>query len=253
MGTRARRAALNGWARNKATAATQELQMLEALQSLDWQTMFFGDAPPIFLVEIVVRTFTIYAYSLLLIRWIGGRGIAQMSVVEFLLVVALGSAVGDAMFYPDVPLVHAMLVITIVVVINKLIDIGMMISPQIRRVFTGQTVMLVDHGRIDLCALRYLKLSREELFEGLRDRGIRNLGRVERAFLETGGHFSVFQRKGPVIGMNIVPPLADGSTEAAGDRICADCGGSLVKGIETCPYCGGDLFVQATADLDDST
>ncbi|MDP3264688.1 MAG: hypothetical protein U1E06_13565 [Tabrizicola sp.] len=52
----------------------------------------------------MIRTLIIYAYSLLLIRWIGGRGVAQMSVVEFLLVVALGSAVGDAMFYGDVPL-----------------------------------------------------------------------------------------------------------------------------------------------------
>ena len=47
--------------------------------------------------------YVIYAYSLLLIRWVGGRGIAQMSTVEFLLVIALGSAVGDAIFYPEVP------------------------------------------------------------------------------------------------------------------------------------------------------
>jgi len=38
-----------------------------------------------------------------------------MSTAKFLMVIALGSAVGDAMFYPLVPLLHAKLVITWVV------------------------------------------------------------------------------------------------------------------------------------------
>jgi uncharacterized membrane protein YcaP (DUF421 family) len=44
-----------------------------------------------------------------LVRWVGGRGVAQLSLIEFLLVIAPGSAVGDALFYPEVPLLHAML------------------------------------------------------------------------------------------------------------------------------------------------
>lgn len=63
--------------------------MQEIIPSLDWQRIFIGDEPPIFLLEIVVRTVIVYSYSLALIRWIGGRGIGQMSIVEFLLVVAL--------------------------------------------------------------------------------------------------------------------------------------------------------------------
>ena len=43
-----------------------------------------------------------------MLRWIGSRTIAQLSTVEFLLVIALGSAVGDSMFYAEVPLLHAL-------------------------------------------------------------------------------------------------------------------------------------------------
>ena len=74
--------------------------MEDPIVPFDLMRMFFGTDPALFYLEIVFRTFVIYAYALLLIRWVGGRGIAQMSVVEFLLVIALGSAVGDAMFYP---------------------------------------------------------------------------------------------------------------------------------------------------------
>ena len=120
---------------------------------LDWHGMFLGDGAPLFHVEIMIRTCVIHTYALIVIRWIGGRGIAQMSVVEFLLVVAFGSTVGDAMFHPEVPLFHALLVITIVCVANKLIDVGMMRSAAFRRVMAGEPVRLIRHGRIDLHAL----------------------------------------------------------------------------------------------------
>jgi uncharacterized membrane protein YcaP (DUF421 family) len=77
--------------------------------------MLWGDEPPLFLLEIVFRTMVIYGYTMALMRWLGSRTIGQLSSIEFLLVIALGSAVGDAMFYPDVPLLHAIAVITVVV------------------------------------------------------------------------------------------------------------------------------------------
>ena len=74
--------------------------MNDPVTAFDFGRMLFGDEPPLFLLEIAFRTVVIYVYTLVLIRWIGSRSIAQLSLVEFLLVIALGSAVGDAMFYP---------------------------------------------------------------------------------------------------------------------------------------------------------
>lgn len=221
------------------------------LMPLDLQRMFFGDMPVLFLAEIVLRTVIVYGYTLLVMRWIGGRGIGQMSVIEFLLVVALGSAVGDAMFYPDVPLVHALLVITVVAVINKLIDIGMRQSPQVRRFFSGTAVQVISDGRIDPDAMRQAGLNRDEVFEKLREHGIRNLGRVRQGFLETSGNFSFFKRVGTVHGLGIVPAwdvkpppvVAHDSADAA----CAACGAESV-GDPKCGGCGGTAWVRATAD-----
>ncbi len=84
--------------------------------------MLVGDLPLLFLGEIFVRTSIIYAYALVLIRWIGSRIVGQLSMVEFFLVIALGSAVGDPMFYHDVPMVHSMIVITVIVLFNRAVD-----------------------------------------------------------------------------------------------------------------------------------
>lgn len=217
---------------------------------LDWSRMFWGEAPPLFLVEIAVRTVIVYLYTLALIRWIGGRGIGQMSIVEFLLVVALGSAVGDAMFYPDVPLIHALLVITVAVGINKLIDLGMWYSEAFRRVFAGRTLPVIAHGRINLANLYYLKVSRDELFEALREQGIRNVARVSHGYLESSGKFSFFQVKGKVRGLSIMPLWEPNPMPAQPDEdlACCVCAAVAPPATARCPSCGATHWAAAEVD-----
>ena len=111
--------------------------MDQAIQIFDWERMLLGDEPTLFLLEIAFRTAVIYVYALVLLRWLGSRTIGQLSTIEFLLVIALGSAVGDAMFYPDVPLLHALLVITVVVVANKGLDTVIAKSSTAERAIDG--------------------------------------------------------------------------------------------------------------------
>ncbi|MGR3552412.1 DUF421 domain-containing protein, partial [Paracoccus sp. (in: a-proteobacteria)] len=122
--------------------------MDQPVTPFDLQRMFLGEQPLLFYAEILVRTLIIYAYTLVMIRWIGGRGVAQLSMVEFVLVIALGSAVGDAMFYPDVPLLAAMLVITGVIGMNKVLDLLILRSDSAKHMIDGRAVALVHDGRL---------------------------------------------------------------------------------------------------------
>ena len=143
--------------------------------------MFFGTYPSIFYLEIVFRTCVIYAYALSLIRWVGGRGIAQMSTVEFLLVIALGSAVGDAIFYPEVPIFHAMLVISLVVAINKGLDWLISRFKTVEKVIDGKTSEIMRDGVILVKNLHDCNIGISELFTSLREQGYTNLGQVRQA------------------------------------------------------------------------
>ena len=153
--------------------------MNEPVVALDIGRMFMGDEPPLFLVEIVLRTVIIYVYTLVLIRWIGSRSIGQLSLVEFLLVIALGSAVGDAMFYPDVPLLHAMLVVTAVVGANKLLDMIIAKSAPAERLLDGKPREAIRDGVVVRDFIDGASISRHELFQELRANGCRHLIRGE--------------------------------------------------------------------------
>lgn len=172
----------------------------------DLMRMFVGDEPPLFFLEIIVRTVLIYGYTFVLVRWIGGRSIAQLSVVEFILVIALGSAVGDPFFYSDVPILHALTVITVVVLINKGLDVLMLRYSAIHRAVDGVPILIIQDGKlleenVDACGM-----AKAELYAQLRVSGISDLGQISRAYLETSGAISTFKAETPANILAIVPP-----------------------------------------------
>lgn len=216
------------------------------VQPFDWARMAFGEEPPWFLAEILFRTAVIYLYTLTLLRWIGGRSIAQLSVVEFLLVIALGSAVGDAMFYSDVPLLHAMAVITLVVMIDKAIDKAIRRWGPVKNFVDGTPTEVVSDGRMAMAGLTMRGMGAYEVMEMLRRQGIDNLGDVRHAYLEATGGLSVF-KGGPGIGLPLVPPpeLGPPPPRANQPPCCANCG--LLNPASPCTECGAEVQTGAAS------
>lgn len=216
---------------------------MDPIVPFDLQRMLLGDAPPLFLLEVAVRVTVIWLWTILLLRWVGGRSISQMSVVEFLLVIALGSAVGDPMFQPDVPLIHAMLVILLIVLADKAVDYALWRWRHAKRVVDGTPAEVMRDGRILLAGAASRKLPTTELMELLRLHGVRNLGEVERAYIEPSGELSIFRFDAPRPGLRIVPPLElqEPASPAQGEPACCRrCGTCTKAAASPCPQCGED-------------
>ena len=231
--------------------------MEETVQAFDIKRMLVGDLPLLFLVEIFVRTTVIYAYALTLIRWLGSRIVGQLSMVEFFLVIALGSAVGDPMFYHDVPMIHTMVVITVIVLFNRALDLIVFKSRKAADIVEGKTVELVRDGIIQHQTVGGLKISNQELFQLLRGKGVENLGDVRAAYFEPDGTLSVFKRTAPKIkdGLQIVPPwnleppksLNAGQKTNAGRISCERCGytetSAADQTLKECPNCSFSKWI----------
>lgn len=226
----------------------------QIIQVFDWKRMLIGDEPPLFLLEIAFRTAVVYLYAMLLLRWLGSRTIGQLSTIEFLLVIALGSAVGDAMFYPDVPLLHALLVITVVVVANKGLDILIARNATAERAIDGIPEEAVRDGVVCRDFIDSTTLSENELFQQLREHGIEQLGEVAHAYVETDGVLTVFKSEEPRPGLPIVPPweieqpaeVKPGEI-GAGDHplACRRCGAIAEPEATACTRCDHDTWIRA--------
>ncbi|HEX5657214.1 MAG TPA: DUF421 domain-containing protein [Polyangiales bacterium] len=204
--------------------------------SFDLKRIFLGELPLWFLAEIVFRTTIIYAYTLLLVRLLGKRGLGQLSPFDFVIVIALGSAVGDPMFYQEVPLIHTMLVITVVVLLQRGVSRLTEKSALAERFIDSEPRRLVRRGVVDLKNLRDEQLDPEELFSALRVQGVRQLGEVQLAYIEPSGAISVLNEPEPQPGRPLIarsdpdfpkPHRTGQPAPRTGRYACDDCGLAL--------------------------
>ncbi|MCZ4345529.1 DUF421 domain-containing protein [Devosia neptuniae] len=233
--------------------------MEQPAQGIDLIRIFVGDQGAWIYLEILFRTLIVYGYGLLLLRWLGSRTIGQLSTVEFLLVIALGSAVGDPMFQPDVPLLHAMAVITIVVLANRGLDMLIARYKRVERLVDGEPRQIVDQGVLSEVT-GDAELGASEIFQKLRQAGVKQLGEVSSAFVEPNGAMSIFRHDGtPPWGLPIVPPweivapqviAADHLVDHQMHLSCCHCGTTIAvgagQGPGACRRCGHDRWTPAT-------
>lgn len=236
---------------------------MNPIQPFDLKRMFLGDLSLLFLLEIAIRTTILYLYALLILRLIGKRGMGNLSAFDFVIIIALGSAVGDPMFYGDVPLIYGMMVITVVVLLQRAVAHAVRRNDWVGEFVEGKAVRVVDRGRLDLLGMGDERISPDELFATLRHGGVRQLGEVKAAYLETTGELSIFAYDEPEKkpGLPLIPPqgLANLATYEAGNAVsepgfyaCRHCGqtvefqGSVA--FTLCPNCQHAQWTDATRD-----
>lgn len=166
---------------------------METLKPFDWHRLFIGEQPPLFFLEIVVRVLLTYTFAVVALRYMGKRGQRQMSPFELVLVIALGSATGDAMFSPEVPILYAWVIITAMVGLNRLLGIAQVRSRAVNDFLEGRPQLVLSAGRILDRSLRDEHLRRCEFLALLREQGVRNTGEIEYAYLEATGRLGLLR------------------------------------------------------------
>src|SRR5690606_27088990 len=143
--------------------------------------------------EILVRVTCVYAFVLLFLRLGGKRTMGELTFFDFAIIIALGSAVGDAMIFDSVPLLHSFVVVATVIGLEHLVARVTENNKRLETIVEGQPALLVEDGVIVKENLHGERLSRDELFEGLRQYSVHHLGQVAVAYLEPSGKLSVIK------------------------------------------------------------
>jgi uncharacterized membrane protein YcaP (DUF421 family) len=182
--------------------------MSPEITPFDWHRILFGDPPVTFMLEIVLRVVLIYVFAVAFLHVLGKRGQKQLTPLEYMVIIALGSATGDSMLYPDVPVLHAAVVVVALMAVTELISQLKLRVPQIGSYIDTHPTTIVEHGHLVDENVRAERLSDAEVVGMLRERGVRNIGDIEYAFLEVSGAMSVFEypESEKRHGRSIVPP-----------------------------------------------
>ncbi|MCF7222224.1 DUF421 domain-containing protein [Marilutibacter chinensis] len=164
------------------------------IEVFDWERMLLGLPPPLYFAEIVVKTLMVFAVLLLVLRMLGKRGQQNLSPMSQLLMVALGSAAGDAILYPEVPVGYAVVILLGVVGLTMGMETLAEHHSKVRDYLESRPQVLVRDGVVDQDALDRERTTLRELHAKLRMAGARDLSEVEVAILEVTGEISVICR-----------------------------------------------------------
>lgn len=143
---------------------------------------------------VALSTLAIYVFLILMIRLVGRRMLAQLSAIDFVVIILLGSAVETAMVGASTSLVAGLVAASVLLVSNRILTIVMVRSKRLRHLVVGGPVLLVHGGQILRGRLRRLGFTEANVLEALRERGVEDLTEVSFAVLETDGRINVVRR-----------------------------------------------------------
>ncbi len=223
------------------------------LLSIDWGKFFIGEEDWEFLLEIGLRTVIMYLIILFSLRLLGKRGVKQLSIFELVVIISLGSAAGDPMFYKEVGLTVPVVIFAIIVACYRLTTYLTAKSTKIDDLVEGKATYLIEEGEFSIENFSKEALAHDEFFSELRQQGVSHLGQISTAILETSGNISVFfaPDKEVKYGLPILPGIFESGEceiKTAGKYACCFCGNVEQVGKKqkhVCKKCDHDEWVKA--------
>jgi uncharacterized membrane protein YcaP (DUF421 family) len=176
---------------------------------------------------------------------LGKRGVKQLSVFELVVIIGLGSAAGDPMFYKDVGILPALIVFSMVVGLYTFVTFLIARNKSLEKLIEGKPVCLIKSGVFSIDNFEKETVSEDEFFAELRMQGVSQLGQIEEAIVETSGGISIFYYANEEVklGLPIMPNSLDGATkkiEHTDHYSCTFCGYTeklIPAPHHTCPTC----------------
>lgn len=204
------------------------------LLQIDWQVFLLGEDNWRFLLEVLLRTTVMFLGAYIAMRMMGRRAVIQ-GIFEIVLIICLGSAAGDAMFYSKVGVLPALLVLLTVVIEYSVLNYFMALWPRFERVMEGRIIPLIEDGVFKERVLKYGHFTLNEILADLRLANVSQLGQVSRVYIEANGHISLFYFPDEEVryGLCILP----GELDSTFSRI-------QIKDYYSCAYCGFTRIIE---------
>ena len=133
----------------------------------------------------------IYAFLIVGVRVVGRRQLGQLTVIDLVVILVLGSAVETAMIHGNTSLAAGLVSMSTLLAVNALLTRVFLRSARLRHLVGGGPLVLVRDGRPVEEHLKRAGMSMDDLLEALRDRGYSDTNGIGYVVLETDGTVSV--------------------------------------------------------------
>ena len=162
---------------------------------MDTIRMLIGpDDGPASALQLSARAVILLFFGIACIRLAGRRTFSQLSPLDLIVAVIVGSNLSRAMT-GKAPFFPGLAATLVLVALHRALAMASMRWSLLGKLIKGSPAVLVRKGQVDTEALRRHGLSKDDLLEGIRLKNLASAEDVELATIEGGGQISVVPRK----------------------------------------------------------
>ncbi len=138
-------------------------------------------------MELFLKTMATIIYGTLMLRIAGRKSIAQMTIAQTVVMLAIGTVLIEPLV--GTVLLNTFFVVGIAVATLIIIEYSEIKFTTLKKVFTGEPVLLIENGMINRNNLKRVRMTIQQLEMELRQASIPNVSEVMWATIEPNGQF----------------------------------------------------------------
>ena len=144
---------------------------------------------------IMIRTFILYWFILLIFRLMGKREVGELSIFDLVVFLLIAEVAGFSLDDPHSSFINAVVPVLMLFLIQMGVSYFSLKSKKFRDVMEGEPSILMRDGIIMEKEMRKQRYNLDDLLQQLREQQVGSIQSVSYAFLESSGNLSVFQKE----------------------------------------------------------
>lgn len=139
----------------------------------------------------LLRCLAVYFILIISVRLMGKREIGQLQPADLVITILISELAVMPIEKTDIPFVQSVSAILLLVGLEIFMSFLTMKMSKLRHIVQGNSLLIINDGEIDQKLLKRMRLTVDDLVEGLRLKDVFDISEVQYAYVETNGQLSV--------------------------------------------------------------
>lgn len=141
------------------------------------------------------RSIILFTVSLVLVRIMGKRTIAQLSPFDLILIIIMGNAIALPLEDLNISLTSGAVPVIVISILNYIFAVIIMKNRKLENILQGTSTVLIKDGEVITENLKKERITIADLLILLREKNITDINDVQEATIEPNGKLSILKKK----------------------------------------------------------
>lgn len=146
------------------------------------------------IIKVVLFSISSYAVLFALAKILGKKQIAQLSFIDYVVGISIGSIAAEMATETEQPFYHFLIAMGIFFLVDLLISIIGRKGPFLKKLLNGKPTVIIENGKINYENLNKTKITVDEFIAMARNKNFFDIQKIEYAIMETSGNLSILPK-----------------------------------------------------------